>query len=199
MQGSPAAPCPPPRAPPHPNWPLGGRAELEPDPWDTPEGSQPISLSGARPGPSLAAAWGPRSETGARRGPEGRSSLPYWPQLASPRSHSTGSVHSGQRSARLCGSSEPDLQGLGWPWVNFQNKLNDRWGARGQTGLLATGTDPSCSPLCPRGCRVWGIGGEWCVLSLHPREYCPWAGSLQTCQDERPGQPRGKRPQQPCP
>lgn len=84
VQRSPAAPCPPPRVPPHPSPTLGRWAELRPDPWDAPEGCLPISLSGARPGPSLEAAWSPHSETGAGRGPEGRSSLPTglsWPLL----------------------------------------------------------------------------------------------------------------------
>lgn len=84
VQRSPAAPCPPPRAPPHPSRPLGRWAELRPDPWDAPEGCLPVSLSGARPGPSLEAAWSPHSEIGAGRGPEGRSSLPTglsWPLL----------------------------------------------------------------------------------------------------------------------
>ena len=197
VQRSPDAPCPPPRALPHPSQSLDRWAELGPDPSDTPEGCQPISLSGAQPGPSLAAAWSPRSKTGARRGPKGRSSLPHLPQLASPRSRSTKSVHSGQRSARLCGSSAPSLQDPGWPWVNTQKKLDDGWGAGGQPGLLATRTEPrSFLPTWVPRLERWV-----CTVFSEsaPQGVLPWAGGLQTCQDERPGQPRGKQRQRPFP
>lgn len=170
VQRSPDAPCPPPRALPHPSQSLGRWAELGPDPSDTPEGCQPISLSGAQPGPSLAAAWSPRSETGAGRGPRGRSSLPHLPQLASPRSRSTKCPLAKGQPGRV-GAQHPACRAQGGPeWTPRTSWMMD--GVQGDN-LASWRPGLSLAPFCSRGRCVWSAEGARCLLSLHPRESCP--------------------------